>query len=186
MWGRLSCRTSLSSEVLNSRHRLTRQLTLQLVPGQASTPSRHLSIICGMHSHLDCPVRTQSLSDRTSFAQTYPLRRPRKVAKSQGWCKGPRPEVAGLLGHLTWNAAAEILEVSNHEHLVEVTKLMGHTQPRAVRGRALCIERHLKSCDVSEEFRRQTYFFLESTFILPDAQGCVICQLLDTHRAFVM
>jgi hypothetical protein len=93
-------------------------------------------------------------------------------------------QIATLVKQLTRVFAAKILEVSDHMHLIEISVLVGDTEPRAGRGSTLCIECHLKSGNSSEEFRGKAHFLSESTLILSHAQGCVKRQIVDPSRPF--
>ena len=42
---------------------------------------------------------------------------------------GPWLEVTTLLKYLTWSVTAKILEVSDHVHLIEISVLVGDTEP---------------------------------------------------------
>jgi hypothetical protein len=107
----------------------------------------------------------------------------REIVRSRKVRKGPRLVVTDLLKYFARSQAAKLLKVKNHMHLIEVAKMMGYGQPRSLWRLALCIERRLETNQPGEEFWTESDLSCESPFILPKAQGTIICKVLNPDRS---
>ena len=56
-------------------------------------------------------------------------RRIRQFIGSRWQTNGPWLEIATLVKQLTWSVTAKIPEVSDHMHLIEISVLVGDTEP---------------------------------------------------------